>query len=414
MIVALIVTNIIVMLALIAVFLSSRLRGDAAIGQALEPLLAGLDAVRAGLESKFSEVSADMAARLAETKGDIRQETADRMAHGFSDIREAIERQLSGGREEQARGLKLEIKALTDQIGGRLEAIRNEVDQKLLAIGGQVTAKLDQNIKEGFKQFEKVQDHLKAAEEQLRNVGTIGNSINDLNNLLKLPHLRGRFGEESLARLLADFLPAQMYELQSGIGQNGLGRADAIIKFPDRNLPIDAKFPREQVLPLFESSDPAVLAASRAELARVLKEQAKRIAGYIHPENGTTDMALMYLPSETLYMEAVLNGDLSEWLNKQRVFPVSPNSLIVTLQSIQMVFKMYEFAKSHEQATAELRKAQKSFAYFEDNFEKIGRSLEKAQDAFGTAKRQLTTYSRRVVDLTGEAVPVIDVPSRDS
>jgi len=79
---------------------------------------------------------------------------------------------------------------------------------------------LTRNIKEGFAQFEKVQQHLKAAEEQLREVGALGHSINDLNNLLKLPHLRGQFGEEaSLERLLADFLPAHMFALQTPIGE---------------------------------------------------------------------------------------------------------------------------------------------------------------------------------------------------
>src|SRR5208282_2275875 len=97
---------------------------------------------------------------------------------------------------------------------------------------------------------------------------------------------------------------------------------------------------REQVLALFETDDPQALDWSRGEFERVMREQAKRIAGYIRPEHGTTEMALMYLPSETLYMEAVLNAELSEWLNKRRVYPVSPNTLIVTLQSIQMVFKM--------------------------------------------------------------------------
>ncbi len=297
-----------------------------------------------------------MAARLADTKGDLRQQTVDRLNTGFGELRDTLERQLSAGRQEQAKALKLEISDLTRQTGENLGAIRAELDKKLLAISNQVTEKLDQNIKEGFKQFEKVQEHLRAAEEQLKNVSTIGSSINDLNNLLKLPHLRGRFGEASLQRLLADFLPAQMYELQASAGLNGQGRADAIIKFPERSLPIDAKFPREQILPLFETSDPALLTAAREQFARVIKEQGRRIACYIRPEDGTTDMALMYLPSETLYMEVVLNGELSEWLNKQHIFPVSPNTLIVTLQSIQMVFKMYEFAKSFERATEELRK----------------------------------------------------------
>ena len=396
---------------LLAVFLAwlfFRLRGElrTATGAIIGAMPGRLDELRHVLEERFGAATADMAARLAETKGDLRQQTTDRLNTGFLSLHESLERQLAAGREEQAKALKLEIGDLARQTRDNLEAIRGEVDKKLLAISDQVTHKLDQNIKEGFKQFEKVQEHLRAAEEQLRNVSAVGNSINDLNNLLKLPHLRGRFGEASLERLLADFLPAQMYELQAAAGDNGQGRADAIIKFPERVLPIDAKFPREQVLGLFESSnDPAQLAAAREQFSRVMKEQGRRIAGYIRPENGTTDMALMYLPSETLYMEAVLNGELSEWLNRQRIFPVSPNTLIVTLQSIQMVFKMYEFAKSYERATEELQKAQAAFGYFEKQFDRIGTSLSNAQQAWEVARGHLNRYRNRVTNLTGEPPP---------
>ena len=209
-------------------------------------------------------------------------------------------------------------------------------------------SKLDQNLKEGFAQFEKVQLHLKAAEEQLRQVGVIGHSINDLNNLLKLPHLRGTFGEASLERLLSDFLPANMFEMQCSV--NGGGRVDAMINFPDRRLPIDAKFPREQVLAFFEESSEAELDIARVEFVRVMKAEAKRIKAYIQPEHGTTEIALMYLPSETLYMEAVRNRDLADWLNQQHVFPVSPNTLLMTLQTIALVHKWYEVASKFERA----------------------------------------------------------------
>ncbi len=403
----------------------------------------GFEAFRKLVENKLEGLGDRQAQALAEA----RKETSDSLAQngvalkqevmafanqtrdGLSAFRQTVEQKLEGFADRQGQALagsrkemsdslaqngnalRQELTALNQETAQRLEAIRNEVDQKLLAISDQVQLKLDQNIKEGFKQFEKVQEHLRAAEEQLRNVNTIGASINDLNNLLKLPHLRGRFGEASLERLLEDFLPAQMYELQAAAGEDGKGRADAVIKFPDRTLPIDAKFPREQVLSLFDSSDPAKLAIARIELVRVLKEEAKRITGYINPENGTTDMALMYLPSETLYMEAILNGELSEWLNKLRVFPVSPNTLIVMLQSIQMVFKMYEFAKNFEKATEELGKAQRTFGLFERKFDEIGRTLDKTQTAYGTAKRHLGTYRRRVTDLTGEQVPELDAPA---
>ena len=415
--------------------------------------------MRIALEARLTSLATDMAQRLEQVKGELRQETADRLNRAFQEVLTCLERQLSTGRDEQRQALSQgilqleqrfqtlqgateqrlgvlaatqeeslaksraelaealrmtsdtlsrQLTLLTGQTRESLESIRSQVDEKLILIGDQVQQKLDQNIKEGFQQFEKVQLHLRAAEEQLRNVGSLGASINDLNNLLKMPHLRGRFGEVSLERLLEDFLPAHMYELQTSPGANGPERADAVIKFPERTLPVDAKFPREQVLALFETSDPDALKAARAQLAKVLKEEGRRIEAYIQPENGTMDMALMYLPSETLYMEAVTNSEVSEWLNEHKVFAVSPNTFIVTLQSISMVFKMYEFAKGYEKATDELKRAQRSFALFEKRFDQIGNSLSKAQESYHVAANHLGRYRNRVVTLSGEPIPELE------
>jgi len=297
--------------------------------------------------------------------------------------------------------LKAEFQGLNQQTAQSLESIRDRVDAKLIAITEQVQEKLDQNIKEGFAQFEKVQQHLKAAEEQLREVGALGHSINDLNNLLKLPHLRGQFGEASLERLLADFLPSHMFALQASPGDGG-GRADAVIYFPDRKLPIDAKFPREAVIALFESTVESEVEEAREELVRVMKAEAKRIKQYIQPENGTTDIALMYLPSETLYMEVVRNRELGDWMNQQHVFPVSPNTLLMTLHTIALVHKWYEVASRFEKSRAELAKAQKSFDFFQNQFENVGKNLNKAQEAFETAQRHLKTYRGKVSALSGQ------------
>lgn len=375
--------------------------------------------VSEALSQRFSAATADMAMRLESTKGDLRQEVTDRLSSGFREIHKAVEQQLAGGRQEQAQDmraarseltsslamttsqLKTEFEGLNQKTTQNLESIRERVDEKLMAITEQVQQKLDENIREGFAQFEKVQNHLKAAEEQLREVGALGHSINDLNNLLKLPHLRGKFGEASLERLLADFLPAHMFEMQASPGENN-GRADAVIQFPDRRLPIDAKFPREQVLALFESNVESEINEARHEFERVMKAQAKRIKAYIQPENGTTDIALMYLPSETLYMEAIRNRELSEWLNKEHVFPVSPNTLLMTLKTIALVHKWYEVASRFERTRAELGKAMKSFENFQDKFETVGKNLSKAQEAFDTAQRHLKTYRGRVTALSGQ------------
>ena len=386
-----------------------------------------LETLSTTLGQRFSAATADMASRLEQTKGDLRQQVTDRLQQGFSEIRTSVEQQLAAGREEQtrrlleARGeltgslvlttqqLKAEFQSLNQQTAQSLDSIRDRVDAKLMAITDQVQQKLDENIKEGFAQFEKVQQHLKAAEEQLREVGALGHSINDLNNLLKLPHLRGQFGEASLERLLADFLPAHMFSLQSSPGDGG-GRADALIYFPDRKLPIDAKFPREQVIALFESSDETEIEAARVALVRVMKTEAKRIQQYIQPENGTTDIALMYLPSETLYMEVVRNRELGDWMNQQHVFPVSPNTLLMTLHTIALVHKWYEVASRFEKSRAELAKAQKSFDFFQNQFENVGKNLNKAHEAFETAQRHLKTYRGKVSALSGQEQLELDSP----
>lgn len=391
-------------------------------------LAAQNESLENALTQRFSAATADMAMRLEQTKGDLRQQVADRLEEGFSRMRGAVEDQLSSGRREQSDRLKearseltqsltsttMQLKAEFDCLNQAtlhsLDTIRARVDEKLLAITDQVQKKLDENIKEGFAQFEKIQQHLKSAEEQLREVGAIGHSIHDLNNLLKLPHLRGKFGEASLERLLSDFLPAHMWALQASPGENG-GRADAVIYFPDRKLPIDAKFPREQVLALFEGGEGSAVDAARVEFVRVMKTEARRIKTYIQPENGTTDIALMYLPSETLYLEAIRNRDLADWLNTNHVFPVSPNTLLMTLQTIALVHKWYEVASRFEKSRQELAKAQKSFDFFQNQFENVGKNLSKAQEAFETAQKHLKSYRGKVTALSGQEQLELETPS---
>jgi len=412
----LLVVNVVLLVLLVPVF--RRTTGSSQTTE-ITDLARQTALLHESLCQKFNDATLDMATRLESTKGDLRQGVTDRLTQGFNEIRNSVEAQLTGGRREQTQDLreartelttslalttsqlKVEFENLNQKTAQSLDSIRDRVDAKLLAITDQVQQKLDQNIKEGFAQFEKVQQHLKAAEEQLREVGALGHSINDLNNMLKLPHLRGQFGEASLERLLSDFLPAHMFEMQSSAG-DGNGRADAVIQFPDRRLPIDAKFPREQVLALFESNVESEIEEARHEFVRVMKTEARRIKAYIQPEHGTTDIALMYLPSETLYMEAIRNRELADWLNVQHVFPVSPNTLLMTLQTIALVHKWYEVASRFEKSRLELAKAQKSFDHFQNQFESVGKNLNKAQEAFDTAQRHLKTYRGRVTALSGQ------------
>ena len=369
--------------------------------------------------SEIQQVRADLAERLARSAAETQQQIGDRVATAlaegrreqdtkFSGLQQAVQGELRDGRAEVSElltGLLMaQTKALTAFQGGleaRLDQIRERTDQRLAEIGQQVQAKLDQNIQEGFKHFDRVQEQLRAAEQQLAGLNLVGASITELNNLLKLPHLRGGFGEATLERLLSDFLPAPMFELQAAVAGTQ-ERVDAAVKFPNHLLPIDSKFPREQVAPLFETSDPTELAEARKTLSRVVREQARRITRYIRPDQGTTDLALMFLPSETLYFEVLRDRELWELLSRWKVFPVSPNTLAVTLHSIALGYQYFQMAVNVEATLEQVKKARLHFERFQKRFEEIGGGLEKARQAFDTADTHLRHYSSSVVRLTGE------------
>lgn len=223
---------------------------------------------------------------------------------------------------------------------------------------------------------------------------------------MRLPHLRGGFGEASLERLLNDFLPAGIYELQSLISSDSKERVDAIINLPNGKLPIDSKFPRDKLMPLFEESNEEQLKKAREELVKIVKLRAQDIANkYIKPEHGTTDMALMFLPSETIYYEIIRNTDLWESLIKLKIFPVSPNTFSVTIKAISIAHQYYQMAQNVQITIKELQKAHAHFEHFKKNFDTVGKKIASAQEAFQKATTNLMRYNSSVSGLAGETVP---------
>ena len=154
------------------------LRSGGAQADAIKGLANRSDRLQQALTQQFSAATADLASRLEQTKGDLRQQVSDRLSEGFTGIRQAVENQMTVGRREQSERLgetrseltnslslttatlKNEFARLNQQTSESLESIRERVDARLMAITEQVQNKLDQNLKDGFAQFEKVQMHL--------------------------------------------------------------------------------------------------------------------------------------------------------------------------------------------------------------------------------------------------------------
>ncbi len=350
----------------------------------------------------------DLSERMARVNSEMRESLAQTLTQNFMNTQERLDRTLAQGRLELQTGLM----STTQTLEGKFQSLEQQVGLRLENIGKSVESKLNENLKEGFRHFEKVQQHLQAAELKLAALSAVGQSISDLNSLLKLPHLRGGFGEATLERLLSDFLPVGSYELQYSIVPGSTERVDAVVKFAKQLLPIDSKFPREQVLPLFESQDPVQLELARKALSEFIRVQGKSIASkYIRPDHGTSDMALLFLPSETLYFEVIRNGDLFENLTKLKVFPVSPNTLAISLKSVAMAQEYYEMSRGVEKTIEDIKKARRHFEHFEGKFDELGKGLRKAQEAYETATRHLGHYGSSVFRLTGEESTPTEISS---
>ena len=370
-----------------------------------KPSTGGAEEIKDSLQKNAT----DLAQRITEASGQTKLELTKEISGSFQTMQEKVGEQLKSGREEQGKSLadvteKLENKfsKLQETNQQQMEAIRAKVEGQLSSIGEKVQSKLDENIREGFKHFDEVQKSLKAAEAQLLGVSTVGNSINELNNLLKLPHLRGKFGEATLDRLLNDLLPNHLIERNANIP--GAGQVEFLIKFAKAKIPLDSKFPREQVAPLFEvDSDPVRLTEARKKLSEVIRAESNRIAKYIVPDFGTT-MALMFLPSETLYFEVIRDEKGCDDLYKKKVFPVSPNTLAISLKGISIANDYYEMSKGVDKTIEELQKTKKHFGNFQSQFDKIGDSLTKAEESYRVAQGHLGKYSGSVARLTGSAM----------
>lgn len=371
--------------------------------------------IRGALLAALAKNSGELSTAVTKATADLRQDLTDRLNEKFLSVSRDLKDDLKTGRDELRDGLQ----RTTLSLEAKFTTLETKVNDRLETIGREVQAKLDKNIQDGFAHFQKVSESLAGAEKQLTHLNAVGQSIQELNNVLNLPHLRGKIiGEGNLERLLADFLPAGYYEMQYQI-EGSL--VDAVIKFTHLNmvLPIDSKFSFEQVAALFDhSNNPDELKAARKRLSDIAKQNAKDIKNkYIKPKHGTTDYALMYLPSETLYFEIVRDTDLWSTLVEHKVFPVSPNTLAITVNSIGKSLQYYEMAKDVKKTIAQIQLARDHLGKFKTRFDDIGEKLVKAQESFQKATTHLTHYSSSVdrfdldVDAVTAALPKQALPA---
>jgi len=166
----------------------------------------------------------------------------------------------------------------------------------------------------------------------------IGRSMQELQEFLSSPKLRGNIGEQILKELLSQYFPKDSFGLQYTF-KNG-ERVDAVIKTSQGMIPIDSKFPMENFRRLIKETDKQAREKIKKEFVSDVKKHIQTIARkYILVAEGTLDYALMYIPSESVYYEIINDADLFDFAGRQKVLPVSPMSFYAYMKAILMSFE---------------------------------------------------------------------------
>jgi DNA recombination protein RmuC len=224
-----------------------------------------------------------------------------------------------------------------------------------------------------------------------------------LESILGGAKTRGLLGELTLERLLEDCLPRANYSLQYRFSTGET--ADAVIRFRDKLLAVDSKFPLDDFRKIAAEGEPA-----RRAFAQAVRGHADAISKkYIVPSEGTLDIALMFVPSESVYYELLMTqdgkGPLDEYCRAKSVFAVSPNTLYAHLRVITMGLRGMQIEENATRLYASLAGLQKQLNTFQEVFEKVGTHLKNAQQSYGDADRRLDRVHNSLHELAQGGSP---------
>lgn len=226
----------------------------------------------------------------------------------------------------------------------------------------------------------------------------LGQSLKDI---LSTPKLRGNYGETILEELLERVLPRGMWDRQFRIREGCV--VDIVIIYRDMCVPVDSKFPRDNYIRYMESTDPREKETFWKAYEKDVKLKIKEITKYIAPECGTSDFALMFIPSEAIYYETIAEKNylgqqsrIYEEAERQRVIPVSPNTFYAFLQVVLTGMRNLEVLNQAREIQSGLLKMQNKFELFYKQYEVIGRELEKAADAYRKGDKHIALYKREL------------------
>lgn len=302
--------------------------------------------------------------------------------------------------EKNSESLREEVRHLQNKVGGE---IKNQADV-LRETGSELNKRMD-----------KAAQVITEVNKELGKMSNVARSIDDLQNILKAPKLRGGFGELFLGDLLSQILPHELFELQYRF--KGGDIVDAVIRVGEKMVPIDSKFPLENFQRIMAGGEDEPTKQLRRQFINDVKRHIQGVEKYIRTDEGTYNFALMYIPAENIYYEIAVKedvgGEAREVLNyalQRKVVPVSPNTLYAYLMTIIIGLRGLQIEKNAGEMIDRMGRVHKDFINFQRVYSKLGNHLDNAKKSYEDADRRLAKVDSRMQDFLppSEAVPQIE------
>jgi len=299
---------------------------------------------------------------------------------------------------------------LQDDNAAHIERMRATVDEKLQGT-------LERRLGEAFKA---VSDRLEQVHQGLGAMQQLASDVGGLQKVLANVKTRGGWGEVQLGALLEQVLTPEQFARNVKTRDDSNENVEFAIKLPGNEdgapvwLPIDAKFPTEdyqRLLAAQEKGDLALVENATKSLEAQLKKSAKDICQkYINPPK-TTDFALMFLPTEGLYAEAIRRIGLVEQVQREcRVILAGPTTLAALLNSLQMGFRTLAIQKRSSEVWNLLATVKTEFGKFGDALAKVKDKLDQAStdmDKVAVRSRAITKQLNKVEELPSNPQPLL-------
>ena len=321
------------------------------------------------------------------------EERLIRMEGQVKEINPAIDRNFRENRKEIAENLE----RLQTGNEKKLEEMRETVDEKL-------KASVEKRFNESFKT---ISTQLNQVSQGLGEVKNMTSEVGSLKKVMEGVKTRGIYGEVQLGAIIEDILTKSQYEENIATKKGSSDRVEFAVKMPGKEetvyLPVDSKFPVEnysRLIAAYDEGNKSAIETYRKALSNDVKEQAKKISTkYIDPP-ATTDFAIMFVPTESLYAEIIRIAGLPDEIRKKyNISIASPSTLPVMLSGLLMGFRTVAIEKRSAEVWQKLGAIKTQFGKFGDLLEGVQKKLEESANKIESAKTSSRQIEKQLKDV---------------